>query len=73
MAVSRTDEKTSMVLGLEFQDGSETKVKTRTFSNVNHAVSDDDMLGVADKLVDLQVHPKSYVQRVDRASLVAAA
>ena len=46
--------------------------KARTFSAVNPAVSDDDMLDIGAKLGALQAYDVSKIKRVDTATLVAA-
>ena len=46
--------------------------KARTFSAVNPAATDDDMLDIGAKLGALQAHDVSTIKRVDTATLVDA-
>ena len=61
-------------LSLIFQTGVDPNsgapiLKTKSFSNVKHDATDDDIYAVATGLADLQKHPLYEVQRIDRGKL----
>ncbi len=61
-------------LSLIFQMGTDPDsgapvLKTKSFSNVKHDATDDDVYAVATGLANLQKHPLYEVQRTDRGKL----
>ena len=74
MAAKKETQSTKRVLKVVTGTASSGKSITasRTFSAVNPAVSDDDMLDIGAKLGALQAYDVSTISRVDTATLVAA-
>ena len=62
MAAKKDSKSTKLVL--------KVVTASRTFGNVNPAISDDDLLAIGGKLGALQSHTLATVNRVDSASLV---
>ena len=46
-----------------------TKVKSKTFSNVKHSASNDDMYVVGDAIASLQKHDLLEIARIDNSTL----
>lgn len=74
MAAKKEEQKTQLVLHVITGTGSSGKAitKARTFSAVNPAISDDDMLDIGAALGNLQSHALSTIQRIDKANLYLA-
>jgi len=74
MAAKKEEQKTQLVLHVITGTGTSGKpiTKARTFSAVNPATSDDDMLTIGAALGDLQANPVSTIQRIDKANLYLA-
>jgi len=72
MAAKKETQNTKLVLKVVTGTATSGKAITasRTFSQVNPAVSDDDLLTVGAALADLQSHAISTISRVDTATLV---
>ena len=72
MAAKKETQNTKLVLKVVTGTATSGKAITasRTFSAVNPAVSDDDLLAVGAALGDLQSHAISTISRVDTATLV---
>ena len=75
MAAKKDAQSTKLVLKVVTGTDAEGKATTsqRTFSGVNPAISDDDLLAIGAKLGSLQAHDLSAVNRIDSASLVEEA
>ncbi|MDD6698215.1 MAG: DUF1659 domain-containing protein [Veillonellaceae bacterium] len=75
MAVKKDSQSTKLVLKVVTGTDAKGKALTasRTFSNVNPAISDDDLLSISGKLGGLQSHALAAVNRIDTASLVEEA
>ena len=74
MAAKKETQSTKLVLKVVTGTSSSGKAITssRTFSAVNPAATDDDMLDVGAALGALQAHDVQTISRVDTATLVAA-
>ncbi|MDY6267944.1 MAG: DUF1659 domain-containing protein [Selenomonadaceae bacterium] len=72
MAAKKDSKSTKLVLKVVTGTDADGKALTasRTFGNVNPAISDDDLLAIGGKLGALQSHTIATVNRVDSASLV---
>ena len=44
--------------------------RTRSYSNVKPAASDDDLYSVGNALVDLQKHELDFIRRIDESILI---
>ena len=75
MAAKKETQDTKLVLKVVTGSTGTGKAITaaRSFTDVNPAISDDDMLTIAGKLGKLQSHDVSTVTRVDSATLVEQA
>ncbi|MCI6086528.1 DUF1659 domain-containing protein [Selenomonas sp.] len=73
MAAKKESQSTKLVIKVVTGTASSGKAITssRTYSAVNPAVTDDDMLDIGAKLGALQSHDVSTISRVDTATLVA--
>ena len=69
----RIDTKSSFRLKLEtgISDKGTATYSSRSFSDINPALTDDELLGVADGLAGLQSHTLAEVSRIDTATLTA--
>ena len=74
MAAQKESQSAKLIIDVVTGTSSSGKsiTKARTFSAVNPAVSDDDMLDIGAKLGALQAYDVSKIKRVDTATLVAA-
>ena len=75
MAAQKESQSAKLIVNVVTGTASSGKAitKARTFSMVNPAVSDDDMLDAGAKLGALQSHDVSTIKRVDTATLVEQA
>ena len=75
MAAKKETQATKLVLKVVTGTGASGKAITaqRSFTDVNPAISDDDLLSIGAKLGKLQSHDVSVVSRIDTATLVEQA
>lgn len=75
MAAKKDAQSTKLVLKVVTGTNTDGKALTsqRTFSSVNPAISDDDLLAIGAKIGGLQAHELATVNRIDSASLVEEA
>lgn len=74
MAAKKTNKKCALKLKVEVGTTSSgvAKYGTRTITDINPDLTDDDMQSLGTSLAALQTYPVSDVQRTDTASLVTA-
>ena len=74
MAAKKETQSTKLIVDVVTGTASSGKsiTKARTFSAVNPAITDDDMLDIGAKLGALQAYDVAQIKRVDTATLVAA-
>ena len=70
---NRIDKKSTFKLRLETgtNDKGTATYSSKSFSGINPALTDDELLGIADGLAGLQSHTLAEVSRVDTATLTA--
>ena len=75
MAAKKETQATKLVLKVVTGTSASGKAITaqRSFTDVNPAISDDDLLSIGAKLGKLQSHDVSVVSRIDTATLVEQA
>ena len=61
--------KLSIKLDLGKNDQGKVIIKSKTFPNVKHSTSNDDLMQVASALVSLQEHSIQNVMRIDSTTL----
>lgn len=71
MGVQKTNESAKLVLKVRTSHDAEEKavVATRTFNNVNPAISEKDVYEVGKAIADLQVYPLESVKVQETANL----
>ena len=69
----RIDTKSTFRLKLEtgINDKGTATYSARSFSGINPALTDDELLGIAEGLAGLQSHTLAEVDRIDTAALTA--
>ncbi len=74
MAAVKNNPSTKLVLKVVTGTTTDGKAltKSRTFGNVNPALSDDDLLTVGTKIGNLQAHDVATMQRVDTSEISEA-